>query len=143
MREIDLRARRKVRIRRGLGFGTVVVGLVVSGGVAATAGDPSVSRQPNGVVRIDNSGLTYVYDGRKISEAAVGALQAEGKAQVTVSSPEAACRGRILVFDTRKEADADFAAYRARVTQQPPPDSTEPVCTRYLSSPGESARQGP
>jgi hypothetical protein len=102
-----------------------------AGGLAANADNPAVTRQDNGVVRIEEAKLTYFYDGRSITRDELTRLQAEGKAGFTVSSPEAACKGLMLAFDTSAEADADFAAYADRARTRPAPNPGNAVCIRY------------
>ncbi|MDR3068295.1 MAG: hypothetical protein LBU50_02195 [Cellulomonas sp.] len=100
---------------------------------------PPISRQADGVVVINHLLLKNVYKGRYVTDSEIKELQKRGLADVLVPSPEAACQGVMLLFDSEEEADdytSDFWERHGDDVMAPPtPGDTSDPCEPYVDSP--------
>jgi hypothetical protein len=116
--------------------GGLLAAAVVGGGTVAVAGVPGVTRQDNGVVRIDQNGLDAWHQGRIVTPDQLDALRADGKAGYSAQSVELACHGVVAYFDTPAEEQAygdgyadrakEIAAKRRALAPDTDPADTDP-----------------
>lgn len=125
--------------RRGLSRRSMIIGglaaLVATGGGAAIANSPAVSRNGNGMVGIEVGQLRTVYQGRYVTPTELSDLEKAGRVVATVNSVELACQGISLAVSTEAERVAYGDGYKARSKALGRQDPTAEPCAAWATSP--------
>lgn len=108
--DIHASARRRRRLMLA-GASAASIGALVAGPAAAALVNNFIHRAPQSVQEADK--MEVIYQGQSYTWAQIYALQAKGKATISVEEPTTYNQGQAYVFDTAAEADAWACAHVA------------------------------
>lgn len=94
--------------------GGLLAATALGGGTVVVATVPGVTKQDNGVVRIDQNGLDVWHQGRIVTPDLIDRLSEDGKAGYSAQTVELACHGIVAYFDTAEQEQAYGQGYAAR-----------------------------